>query len=163
VGGCRGRLRVLRRIDPRLPCDEPAAVGSQTRDGQGGREPLARIRALTSMDAPSERSIDPDLARRGERRLGGANATFTPSGAGVSSELWRRDAGDKTFCVKRALPRLNVAADWQAPVRRNVEEVKWLRFAATVAPRQVPAVIADDPDAHVAVLGWFDPQRWTNW
>jgi aminoglycoside phosphotransferase (APT) family kinase protein len=115
------------------------------------------------MEARAERSIDPDLARRVERMLGVENATFTPIVAGVSSELWRIDAGDKTYCVKRALPRLNVAADWQAPVRRNVEEVKWLRFAATVAPRQVPAVIADDPDAHVAVLGWFEPKRWTNW
>jgi aminoglycoside phosphotransferase (APT) family kinase protein len=115
------------------------------------------------MDAPDARSIDPALARHVERMLGVDNATFTPIVAGVSSELWRVDAGDKTYCVKRALPRLNVAADWQAPVRRNVEEVKWLRFAATVTPRQVPAVVADDPNAHIAVLGWFDPKRWTNW
>lgn len=111
----------------------------------------------------AERRIDGDLARRVERLLGVANATFTSIVAGVSSELWRMDVGGKTYCVKRALPRLAVADEWLAPVRRTAEEVRWLRFAATVVPRQVPEVVADDPAAHVAVLGWFDPSRWTNW
>ena len=113
--------------------------------------------------AATERRIDADLARTVERLLGADNATFTPIVAGVSSELWRMDVGDKTYCVKRALPRLAVADEWLAPVRRTEEEVRWLRFASTVAPRQVPTVIADDPAAHVAVLSWFDPSRWTNW
>ncbi len=112
--------------------------------------------------------IDADLARRAEALLRGAGlgvsgATFTPIVAGVSSELWRIDALDKTYCLKRALPRLNVAQEWLAPVRRNAEEVRWLRFAASVAPRQVPAVVADDAQAGIAILGWFDPARWTNW
>ncbi len=108
-------------------------------------------------------SVDADLASRAEAMLGVSGATFTPMVAGVSSELWRIDVGDKTYCIKRALPRLNVAEEWLAPVRRNAEEVRWLRFAATVAPRQVPAVIADDPDAGIAILSWFDAARWTNW
>ena len=107
--------------------------------------------------------IGADLARRAEALIGVSGATFTPMVAGVSSELWRIDTGGKTYCLKRALPRLNVAQQWLAPVRRNAEEVRWLRFAATVAPRQVPAVIADDPQAGIAILGWFDPARWTNW
>jgi len=119
--------------------------------------------AVIDPNAATERRIDADLARTVERLLGVENAAFTPIVAGVSSELWRVDAGDKTYCVKRALPRLAVDEEWLAPVRRTTEEVRWLRFAATVAPRQVPAVIADDPDAHVAVLSWFDPARWTNW
>jgi aminoglycoside phosphotransferase (APT) family kinase protein len=119
--------------------------------------------AVIDPNAATERRIDADLARTVERLLGVENATFTPIVAGVSSELWRIDVGDKTYCVKRALPRLAVADEWLAPVRRTEEEVRWLRFAATVTPRQVPAVIAADPTAHVAVLGWFDPSRWTNW
>jgi len=113
--------------------------------------------------AAAQRRIDADLARTVERLLGVDNATFTPIVAGVSSELWRMDVGDKTYCVKRALPQLAVADEWLAPVRRTEEEVRWLRFASTVVPRQVPAVIADDSAAHVAVLSWFDPSRWTNW
>ncbi len=104
-----------------------------------------------------------DMVRCVERLLGGAQAILTPIAAGVSSQLWRADVGDKTYCVKRALPKLDVAHEWLAPVRRNAEEVRWLRFAATVAPRQVPEVIAEDPDMHVAILNWFDPARWTNW
>jgi aminoglycoside phosphotransferase (APT) family kinase protein len=104
-----------------------------------------------------------DLERCVERLLGVDNATFTPMVAGVSSQLWRVDVGDQTYCVKRALPRLNVADEWLAPVRRNAEEVRWLRFAATVAPRQVPAAIAQDPEMSIAILSWFDPTRWTNW
>ena len=113
--------------------------------------------------AAAQRRIDADLARTVERLLGVDNATFTPIVAGVSSELWRMDVGDKTYCVKRALPQLAVADEWLAPVRRTEEEVRWLRFASTVVPRQVPAVITADSEAHVAVLSWFDPSRWTNW
>jgi len=104
-----------------------------------------------------------DIAHCVERLLGVTHVTLTPIAAGVSSQLWRVDAGGKTYCAKRALPKLNVAEEWLAPVRRNAEEVRWLRFAATIAPRQVPEVIAEDPAMHVAILGWFDPARWTNW
>jgi aminoglycoside phosphotransferase (APT) family kinase protein len=112
---------------------------------------------------PSQATIDPEFAQRIARLLDAADPIFTPVTSGVSSELWRVDVGSQTYCVKRALPQLKVAGEWFAPVRRNVEEVRWLRFAADVAPRQVPAVIADDPTEGFAVLGWFDPARWTNW
>ena len=108
-------------------------------------------------------TIDPEFAQRVTQLLDVSDATFTPVTSGVSSELWRVDVGSQTYCVKRALPRLKVAGEWFAPVRRNVEEVRWLRFAAEVAPRQIPAVIADDSTVGFAVLGWFDPARWTNW
>ena len=104
-----------------------------------------------------------DLVHCVERLLGATGLIFIPITGGVSSQLWRIDVGDRTYCVKRALPRLNVADEWIAPMRRNAEEVRWLRFAASVAPRQVPEVIAEDPDMNVAILSWFDPARWTSW
>ncbi len=107
--------------------------------------------------------IDADVGRRVEELLQVDTATFAPLQGGVSSSLWRADTPDATYCVKRALPRLLVADEWYAPVRRNVEEVRWLRFAATVAPNQVPQVIADDPAMGLAILNWFDPERWTVW
>jgi len=88
---------------------------------------------------------------------------WTALSGGVSSDIWRIDSARGVFCVKRALPRLKVADDWFAPVRRNREEVKWLRFAATVAPAQVPAVIAADDARGIAILSWFEPGPWQNW
>jgi aminoglycoside phosphotransferase (APT) family kinase protein len=82
---------------------------------------------------------------------------------GVSSDIWRIEGPKGVFCVKRALPRLKVAADWFAPVERNREEVKWLRFAATVIPGHVPRVIASDAASGVAVLEWLDPAAWQTW
>jgi hypothetical protein len=45
---------------------------------------------------------------RGERLTGG-----------VSSDIWRIDLPSGPICVKRALAKLRVAADWQAPIERN--------------------------------------------
>jgi aminoglycoside phosphotransferase (APT) family kinase protein len=97
-----------------------------------------------------------------ERLLPGQGPwTFAPLAGGVSSDIWRIDGPGGTYCVKRALPRLKVAADWHAPIRRNVEEVRWLRFAATVVPAQVPQVVAADAELGIAVLQFFPPDRWT--
>jgi hypothetical protein len=57
---------------------------------------------------------------------------------GVSSDIWRVDGPRGTFCVKRALARLKVAAEWHAPVGRNRHEVAWFRAAATIVPEAVP-------------------------
>jgi aminoglycoside phosphotransferase (APT) family kinase protein len=116
--------------------------------------------AASSEAAPA---IDAEVGRRVEELLHVETATFQPLRGGVSSSLWRADTGNATYCVKRALPRLLVADEWYAPVRRNVEEVRWLRFAATVVPTQVPQVIADDPAMGLAVLNWFDPAQFTVW
>ncbi len=107
--------------------------------------------------APAE-----ELVAAVERLLPGQGPwTFQPLSGGVSSDIWRIDGPEHTFCVKRALPRLKVAADWHAPIRRNAEEVRWLRFAAEVAREQVPAVIAADAEQGVAILQYFDARLWT--
>jgi 5-methylthioribose kinase len=96
-------------------------------------------------------------------RVPESTLTFTPQSGGVSSDIWRVDGPHGTCCAKRALPRLKVAGDWRAPTRRNAEEAKWLRFAAIVAPEQVPRVLAEDADEGVLLLSWFDPAEWRNW
>jgi len=88
---------------------------------------------------------------------------FTPLNGGVSSDIWRVDSPAGTVCAKRALAALRVADRWQAPVRRNAEEVKWLQFAHVVVPGHVPRVIAHDAGLGVALLSWFDPSEWRNW
>lgn len=81
---------------------------------------------------------------------------------GVSSDIWRVDAPGLTVCAKRALQQLRVAQEWKAPVERNREEVRWLRYAAGVIPDQVPEVIAHDELQGIILLSWFDPEDWQN-
>ncbi|MEO8974135.1 MAG: aminoglycoside phosphotransferase family protein [Casimicrobiaceae bacterium] len=82
---------------------------------------------------------------------------------GVSSDIYRADAAGSTFCVKRALPKLKVAADWQAPVSRNRAEVAWLRRAAQWAPGHAPAILADDPQGCAFAMEWLPPARYPTW
>ena len=80
------------------------------------RLPDAIIDALRRMNLPG--------ATGGERLTGG-----------VSSDIWRIDLPSGPVCVKRALAKLRVAADWHAPVERNIFEARWMRHAAGYAPR----------------------------
>lgn len=85
------------------------------------------------------------LAARDNTRL-----AWTPLAGGVSSDIWRVDAGNRTFCVKCALPKLKVARDWHAPTSRNAYEWAWINFAFEQTPQAVPR-----PLAHDAELGAF--------
>ena len=58
----------------------------------------------------------------------------TPLSGGVSSDIARVELAERSFCVKFALPKLKVAADWLAPVHRNRAEYAWLEVAAAMAP-----------------------------
>ncbi|WP_299923403.1 aminoglycoside phosphotransferase family protein [uncultured Pelagimonas sp.] len=57
-----------------------------------------------------------------------------PLTGGVASDIARVDLGNRSICVKFALPKLKVAADWRAPVHRNAAEYAWLKVAAQVQP-----------------------------
>lgn len=50
-------------------------------------------------------------------------ANFQAQSGSVSSDIWRIEADGRVFCVKRALAKLKVAADWFAPVERDKYEV----------------------------------------
>ncbi|MEO8487125.1 MAG: aminoglycoside phosphotransferase family protein [Betaproteobacteria bacterium] len=89
--------------------------------------------------------------------------TLIPLDGGVSSDIWRVETPTSTFCVKRALARLKVAADWQAPVERNRSEVAWFRAAARIAPDAVPAILGDDPNAGAFAMSWLPPERYPVW
>lgn len=87
----------------------------------------------------------------------------TPLAGGVSSDIWRVDGRLGPVCVKRALPKLKVAADWQAPVSRNAYEWAWLSFAAARMPQAVPRPLAHDADAGLFAMSWLDPQQHPVW
>ena len=68
--------------------------------------------------------VIPDLLSDGLRAMGllarGAEARGEPLAGGVSSDIWHVLLPDgREACIKRALPKLKVAADWRAPVIRS--------------------------------------------
>ncbi|MEY3698491.1 MAG: hypothetical protein RL631_1144, partial [Pseudomonadota bacterium] len=70
--------------------------------------------------------------------------SFTPLTGGVSSLILKVETETACFCVKKALPQLKVSALWEAPVTRNRDEVRWLKFAHQVAPHSVPDILGED-------------------
>src|SRR5690606_8824266 len=82
---------------------------------------------------------------------------FTPLTGGVSSDIWRVDLRSGPVCIKRALSRLKVAADWRAPVERNRYEAAWLRLAAEAVPGAVPALAGQDAETGSLVMAFLDP------
>lgn len=117
---------------------------------QRPRPPARRIGRPAMSAAPVPQSPDPALSRfltaHGLAAPGEA-AHWTPLAGGVSSDLWRVDLPGRSLCVKRALARLRVAADWEAPVSRNAYEWAWMRFASRHRPDSVPELLAHDPEA----------------
>jgi aminoglycoside phosphotransferase (APT) family kinase protein len=93
----------------------------------------------------------------------GSQAELRPLAGGVSSDVFRLDLPGGPVCVKRALPKLRVAADWRAPVERSHFEVEWLRTAAAFAPEAVPRVLYEDRDANLFVMSFFDPSTHSVW
>ena len=93
----------------------------------------------------------------------GETFTAMPLEGGVSSDIVRIDLPGRTICVKRALGRLKVAADWRAPVERNRYEVAWMRVAATIEPDAVPAILGEDRDAGCFAMAYLDPAGHPVW
>ncbi|HMS80411.1 MAG TPA: aminoglycoside phosphotransferase family protein [Burkholderiaceae bacterium] len=86
-----------------------------------------------------------------------------PLAGGVSSDIVRVDLPGRSLCVKRALPRLKVAADWQVPVARSAHEAEWLRVAAGVRPDAVPALLGYDAPSGALAMQWLPPERYPVW
>ena len=82
---------------------------------------------------------------------------------GVSSEIWRVDLPGGPVCVKRALPRLRVAQNWEAPIERNRYEHRWMEQAARAVPGAAPAVLASDDSAGLFAMQYLDPERHPVW
>lgn len=82
---------------------------------------------------------------------------------GVSSDIYRADLPSGVVCVKRALARLKVSADWQVPVTRNRWEVEWMRVAASIVPSAVPKILGEDPDAGAFAMAFLPAERYPVW
>ena len=101
------------------------------------------------------------------RRMSIASAyqpiVLTPLAGGVSSDIYRAAVGERIVCIKRALPRLKVAAEWQAPVERNRFEVEWMRVAGAIVPGAVPEVLGEDRQTGCFAMAYLPPDDYPVW
>ncbi len=101
--------------------------------------------------------IEAGLARPGEPQR------WSTLSGGVSSDIWRVDLPDRTICVKRALTKLRVEADWTAPPDRNLFEWRWFKAVAGWAPTAVPEPLAFDPTRRLLAMAFLPPQDHPLW
>ena len=87
----------------------------------------------------------------------------SPLTGGVSSDIWRIDTHAGPVCAKRALPKLRVAADWHAPIQRNLYEARWMRVANEALPGCAPQVLGQHPKLGVLVMNYLAARDHTLW
>ena len=123
---------------------------------------------MTTDPAPSPARQPPTEILDGLRRMGLLPDGVVPDGepltGGVSSDIWRVALpGRGSVCVKRALPKLKVAADWRAPVARNLYEARWMRRAAAAAPGSAPTLLGQDAATGTLAMEWLPPEDHPLW
>ena len=123
----------------------PLQAAANTGEADAGRAAIAR--ALVNMAIVSAHQ----------------NIELTPLAGGVSSDVYRADLPSGAVCVKRALPKLKVAADWRAPVERNRWEVEWMRIVAAIVPAAVPKILGEDRETGCFAMAFLPPDRYPVW
>jgi len=93
----------------------------------------------------------------------GESANWRPLTGGVSSDIWLVELPGRALCLKRALAKLKVAADWEAPLSRNAHEWAWVKFAARHCPDNIPAPIAHDAESGIFAMAFLPPEEHSGW
>jgi aminoglycoside phosphotransferase (APT) family kinase protein len=93
----------------------------------------------------------------------GQAPVLSPLVGGVSSDIWRVDLPSGPACIKRALSRLRVSAEWHAPVERNRYELEWMRCAARIVPEAVPEILGADDELGMFVMRYLSPADYPLW
>ena len=88
---------------------------------------------------------------------------YEPLTGGVSSDIWKVHLRASTICVKRALSKLKVEADWQVPVGRNASEVAWIELANRIVPSSAPRILGHDAAAGLFAMEYCDPENHALW
>jgi len=115
--------------------------------------PLAEIPPAMSEGLRAMGLLAPDAVAHGEALTGG-----------VSSDIWHVVLPDgRDVCIKRALAKLKVAADWRAPVIRNRYEARWLARAAEAAPCSVPTLLGQNEATGTLAMQWLPPAEHPVW
>ena len=111
--------------------------------------------------------VGPAITRREIERLGllpaGEPFQLSALTGGVSSDIFKVEAADRIFVVKRALAQLRVKDEWRAPVSRSRHEADWLEVVARILPGAAPAVLARDDEAGLFAMEYFDPALFPVW
>jgi aminoglycoside phosphotransferase (APT) family kinase protein len=97
------------------------------------------------------------------RLLDGADPRGEPLTGGVSSDIWRIDLPNGPICIKRALPKLRVNADWRAPVERNTFEARWMRVANRAVPHITPILLGQDQVTGTLAMEYLSADRYPLW
>ena len=108
------------------------------------------------MTGVAHESIMRDLARLGLIETG-EPVRFTALPGGVSSDIFKIEVSDRVFVVKRSLPKLRVAGDWQAPTSRNRHEADWLMIVGRMLPGTVARLLARDDNSGMFAMEYLDP------
>lgn len=116
----------------------------------------------TVLGASPDPALDAFLVSKGLARAD-ETARWSALAGGVSSDIWRADLPGRSLCVKRALAKLKVSADWQAPVSRNAYEWAWMQFAVEHCPDNVPRPLAHDPEAGLFAMSFLEPAQHQVW
>jgi aminoglycoside phosphotransferase (APT) family kinase protein len=93
----------------------------------------------------------------------GETPIIEPLAGGVSSDIVLVSAGSQRFCVKRALAKLKVAAEWRAPVERNRSEADWFEVVGAVLPQAVPKLVANHSDQGWFAMEYLPPEQYPLW
>jgi len=94
----------------------------------------------------------------------GAPGEVTRLSGGVSCDVWKVEiTGHEPVVLKRALPKLRVAADWRAPPDRAAAEVAWIRLVAAIEPRWVQKVLGEDRARHMFAMEYLAPHTHPVW
>ena len=75
-----------------------------------------------------------------------------PLTGGVASDIFRIETRTRTYCVKFAIEKLRVEADWFAPLHRNAAEYEWLEAVGSWFPDHVPRLYGRSETKHGFVM-----------
>ena len=104
-----------------------------------------------------------DALQRMRLLVPNTTATGVRLTGGVSSDIWRIDLPTGPICVKRALEKLRVAADWHAPVERNRYEARWMQRANAAVPGAAPQLLGLDEQSGALAMQFLPPDNHPLW
>src|SRR5216110_1011438 len=117
--------------------------------------------------APPSTGAAPDWLVTSLRRMRIVGAHIRPDVSalpgGVSSDIYRVELAEATICVKRALPKLKVAADWRVPPERNRNEVEWMKAAGAIVASAVPQILAEDAAGGAFAMSYLPADLCPSW
>jgi len=82
---------------------------------------------------------------------------------GVSSDISVIETASGPICIKRALPKLKVAADWRAPVERNHYEAEWMRVVGNIDARLAPKLLGEEREHGWFAMEYLPPEKYPLW